>query len=428
MGATEGNGAGILSPPSIATATPITSSPPATAARDGKPVEGEGSPPTDPAQDRRAAVRKAIAANSWGASTDGGQTVVQRMAARVEARRTGRERAVATPWESVNSILGGGLWPGFHVIVGATGAGKSQIALQLALHAAKAEGIPCLYLALELDGFGLFCRASALVSQGRQFPPVQWSELYTGKAPLPLFAAGELGALPFHWCEAPPHGFPYDDVLPAIEAVCSLYPNHKGPVFVVLDFLQLVASPPGVREELRERIGRAAYQCRGAARDMNAVVIALSSTARPSKGASDPLYVTPSENGRVKLPPLHDLVGLGKESGDVEYSADSVLVLCREAWPKGDGGKAERPKGGTRVHIGAAKLRAGVPGWAHLSFNGTSFATAPEPATDAAPSNDSEPPAVVPAEPRKRSAKRSAPPPTPDPREPREPDDTREDD
>lgn len=427
MGAKEGNGAGVLSAPSIAEASPVTSSAPSSAAaRDGKPVEGEGSQP-DPA----ALARAMLAANRWGATTDDGRTVAQRLAERAEARRDGRERAIATPWPSVNAALGGGLWPGFHVVVGATGAGKSQWALQLAVHAAKAEGVPALYLALELDAFGLYCRAASLVSWGRvqdaSGKPCapRWSELSTGKATAPGFVAAELGALPLHWCEAPPHGFPYDALAPHVAALRAQYPGHAGPVVVVVDFLQLVSSPDGAREDLRERIGRAAYACRAIARDMNAAVIALSSTARRPPEKHNPLTVDRGDDGAYRRANLHDLVGLGKESGDVEYSADSVMVLCRETWPDDE----PPPKGGRRVHLAVAKIRAGEPSWCVLAFQGgTRFVDAPE---DEAPAEGEGPvTSSAPAKPRRgarrRGAKGSAPDPTPDPRE--QPDDTREDD
>ena len=67
-------------------------------------------------------------------------------------------------------------------------------------------------------------------------------------------------------------------------------------------------------------------------------------------------------------------MGLGKESGEVEYAADSVLVLCREPW---DG--AEPPPGGTATWLAIAKVRAGVPGWVRFTFDGGIFRETPPP-------------------------------------------------
>ena len=68
---------------------------------------------------------------------------------RMRRRASGAERALPLPWSSVTDALGGGLWSGLHVVVGSTGAGKSQLTLQMALHAAE-QGIPVLYCGLEL--------------------------------------------------------------------------------------------------------------------------------------------------------------------------------------------------------------------------------------------------------------------------------------
>lgn len=362
---------GALKAPRVANVEPVEVAPPAPQGDTRKPVEGGVARPEgfDPG-----AVRRAVEGNTWGAPHEGAVSFAEALAARVEARREGREAPIPTPWPNVNDALGGGVWPGFHVLVGATGAGKSQWAMQLAMHAAATAGVPVLYVALELDAFGLFCRAAATLAWGRvsddhgKPASPQWSELYTGKARVPPFAAGELGALPFHWCEAPPHGFHYEALAPHVEALRAVYAakGYAGPVLVVVDFLQLLAGD--AREDLRERVGRAAYACRAIARDMNAAVIALSSTARQPPGRSL-LTVARDDDGEPKRAALHDLVGLGKESGDVEYSADSVMVLCREEWPDGE----PPPPGGRRVHVGVAKLRAGVGRWAVLAFNGTTF-------------------------------------------------------
>ena len=64
-----------------------------------------------------------------------------------------------------------------------------------------------------------------------------------------------------------------------------------------------------------------------------------------------------------------DLVGLGKESGEIEYAADGVLVLAKD--------KTE-PKKRTLV---IAKHRHGPTGRVDLHWSGTAFAEAPPDAT-----------------------------------------------
>jgi replicative DNA helicase len=340
----------------------------------------------------------AVRGNTWNAPRERGPDALGLLLARFDARRTGRERPISSPWENLNTIVGGGVWPGLHVIVGGTGSGKSQWAMQLSLTAARA-GTPVLYVAAELDALQLTARAASLLAHLRRAehegpsrpsaPP--WSAYYTGAATIPPMLGEQLRALPFHWLEPPPHGFPYTALRPHVEALRAVYPA-AGPVLVVVDFLQLLASPEHTREELRERIGAAAYQCRAIARDCNAVVVALSSTARQGRVFESPLWwVRQDAKGNDRPPPaLGDLVGLGKESGDVEFSADSVLTFVRET--------GAFREGGSPIHVAVAKLRAGRPGWASFTFNGTVFSSAPLPPEllpDDAPGEQR--PGVVPA-------------------------------
>ncbi len=94
---------------------------------------------------------------------------------RAERRCSGKEKPIALPWPVLNDHFGGGLWPGFHIINKGTGVGGTQLALQLALHAAK-NGTPALYLGLELGELDLALRV--LGEEAR----VPWSRLWTGTA------------------------------------------------------------------------------------------------------------------------------------------------------------------------------------------------------------------------------------------------------
>lgn len=368
---------------------------------EGAPVEGEGaSDDAPPREDLRAT----LAANTWAAQSE----ELQR---RVLARADGNEAPIPTPWESFNARMGGGLWPGFHVLVGGTGSGKSQWAMQVAIHAAKEHRIPVLVLSLELDALGVFARAASFVTMTARtegddtLRTVPWSSFYTGgyhhdearaadnraniRAALPVVAP-VLESLPVHWYEAPPHGLPYTRLRSIASALRELHPEHTGPVLVVLDFLQLVAGKMGEREDSITRVSQAAYQCRAIARELGAVgavVLALSSTSRENASvirdagndAASARTGAVRKGGAhagkpVRKPFAGTLVGLGKESGDVEFSADSVMVLVPE--PRDD--DEPQHQGGNPVHLAVAKLRAGTPGWCELRFNGTRFA---EPST-----------------------------------------------
>ena len=210
---------------------------------------------------------------------------------RMEARASGAEMPVPVPWPSVAAALGGGLWPGCYTVVGNTGSGKSQFAIQLA-HEAAAKGTPVLYIGLELGEIDLTARLLGLAAK------VYWSKLYLGD---PFTVGGlrtrhadkveALRALPFHLDFGGPFGWSYRELETKVRDLRDLYPEPHGkgsrPLLVVLDFLQLVASPEGEREDLRERIARASYAARAVARAMDVAVLLISSTSRENYGTLD---------------------------------------------------------------------------------------------------------------------------------------------
>lgn len=276
-------------------------------------------------------------------------------------RRFKREDTPITlPWESVNLALGGGLWPGLHVFVGGTGAGKTQFMLDVALKAARA-GTPVLYVALEATPNELIARLIGLLED------THWSGIYLGQranvAALLETHRATLEALPFEPLFPAAHGWNYDALGTAVDALIQTYPGH--PPLVVIDYLQLISSQRG--EDLRERIGRAAYVCRGVARQYDATVIACSSTSRENYGAIGGRKASAETEALGQGAPSR-LVGTGKETGEIEYAADSVLVLAQEAWTNN-----EPPAGGTVCHLALAKVRAGRPSWVKLHFDGNRF-------------------------------------------------------
>jgi replicative DNA helicase len=307
---------------------------------------------------------------------------------RMLRRANGDERPIPLPWPTVADALGGGLWSGLHVVVGSTGAGKSQFSLQMALHAAQ-QGIPVLYCGLELGRVDLVARLLGLLDQRK------WSNLWLGQGRenenpaeaivrLQDLYGPTLATLPFHLAFAKPYGWPYSLLQPYADALRHRYRDRlldgQGkpvrPFMVVLDFLQLVSSSAENHEELRERIQKAAYAGRAIARDMDAAVVLVSGTARenyreldgrPPKGEKEGSGQKLGEGNPARF------VGLGKESGEIEFASDSVVVLCREPW------KEKEPDDGTHIWLALAKTRArgdsalAQKGWVELRFNGGWF-------------------------------------------------------
>ncbi|MBK6529781.1 MAG: AAA family ATPase [Deltaproteobacteria bacterium] len=240
----------------------------------------------------------------------------------------------------MNKSLGDGLWPGMYCLIGGTGAGKTQWAVQMAVHAASA-GSRVLYLALELSRRELAARIVGNVAG------VPWSDLLYGR----LGEAGvekaiaqseqQVRVLPLHV-----------SVRPRTATGRTRLTNARElrPALVVLDYLQLCGGRAG--EEPRLSVGRVSYVARALARDLNAVVLVLSSTARANYEA---LVSNPARDAT-------DFVGLGKESGEIEYAADGVLVLARHA-----------KKPDVRVLVVAKHRHAALKGGADMRWTGAEF-------------------------------------------------------
>lgn len=304
---------------------------------------------------------------------------------RLEARARGEERPIPLPWKHMAEQFGGGLWPGLHILVGGTGAGKTQFALQIALSSAKG-GIPVLYISLELGELDIMSRVLGLET-GRA-----WSDYFLGRGREPERSLAEavercmeLQNLPLYFETGIPGAWSYAELGAAAARVREAHPEKRdrfgsriqgsAPFLVILDFLQIVGDGApeleGARSlELRERISRASYRAREIARDMDAAVLLLSSTSRAnyaktSGGALGEARLGYDAHGVGIIENPDALIGLGKESGDIEYAADTVTVLAR--WP-------ERLHEEASIIAATAKQRPGVARWTELSFNGSRFA------------------------------------------------------
>ncbi|MDA2953993.1 MAG: AAA family ATPase, partial [Actinomycetota bacterium] len=280
-----------------------------------------------------------------------------------QAFQRGDVRPVPVPWDALTSrLVGGGLPPrSCTVLVGTTGSGKTQFCVQIGVHAAQ-QGTPVLYVALEADQAELVARCATVLN-----PDLYWSSILLGKQTLPQADIDRLAALPFHATFPEPRRFSADRLTEHVGDVTAAYPGATP--LVVVDFLQLVGANDGDRKDLRERVGDVAYAARDLARQTGCAMLLVSSTARENLATltGDGGSKTEASRERQARAGRGDpfrLVGLGKETGDIENSATAVLVLGRDSYTA---------HGPTEMFLAIAKQRAGTGAWVDFLFDGRTF-------------------------------------------------------
>ena len=302
--------------------------------------------------------------------------IIPRATEMARRRAEGIERPIPIPWSSLVSHYGGGFWPGVHFLCSGTGIGKTQAALQVAMNSARAN-YPVGYVGLELEPSQIGLRSIG------EHGGIPWSALYTGQATprhlelMDAHASDLLSKnLPLHPVFSRPQGWPASELTRLADSMRELYPEPNGPgsrpMLVVVDFLQLVGEEITDKRplDLRERVGRAAYAMRDVASRLGIVVLVISSIARDkymvlgTVASAAGLRAEADESGRPiyrRVMNPDALVGLGKESGDIEFSGDSVSVISRV--PDIDGA----------VLWTTAKGRATGATWSPLVFDGYRF-------------------------------------------------------
>ncbi|MBX3198255.1 MAG: hypothetical protein KF894_08930 [Labilithrix sp.] len=296
---------------------------------------------------------------------------------RITRRMTKKETPIELPWPSLHPQFAGGLWPGLHLINSGTGVGKTQFALQIAMHAAE-RGIPVLYIGLEMNDFDIFCRT---VGNATKIP---WSRLWTGALDeRHVQSIVEVGPkfkeLPFHPVFAPPQGYAPSQIASDVRTMRSKYPETDGPgsrpMLVIADYLQIVGDENALRpEDIRIRIGRATGVLKGLASKAGVSVLGISSVAREKYRTLSnirheaKLVWELDDRGYPTEQYINDrdaIIGIGKESGETEFYADTNTVLAQ--CPETRDGKH------IDVIVATPKGRASGERWSVLHFNGSNY-------------------------------------------------------
>ena len=254
--------------------------------------------------------------------------------ARVERREASGSSIMGMPtgFGRLDDLLNG-LEPGLLILAGRPGMGKTTLANLIAANVAE-KGVPVLYVSYENS------RDNLILKHLCRLAGVSETAVRRGLAdPITLAVmAQKFGerAGTLYYTEATA-----DMTVETIRGLgLQLRRRHNSEqILVIVDYLQKMAPSAGY-DGLRENVGAIAAQLRDLSRDLNAPVLALASLNRAG-------YAEES-----KAPSMANL----KESGDIEYGADVVMLLSE--------GKQDGPPlgNGKPVTLRIAKNRGGEAG------------------------------------------------------------------
>ena len=286
-----------------------------------------------------------------------------------EWRGTFDRHGISTGVPNVDNVLGGG-WRErrLYVVAGLTGTGKTAFALRVA-HAAAEAGVPVLFASYEVEDVEIRARLVApLVGMfyGKALAP----DLLEAKDRNRLASAWEdyargAGARIFVSVPLPePDATPRPGSIAWVKAHAERIGRaYSRPPLVVVDYLQPAATFSegfnGDAGNLRLAVGATSLGLRDLARSVSSPVLVLSSIPRSA-------YLKRREGYR--LPELGDL----KESGEIEFNADSVAYLWpeRDDWEAHEGDDEERdPLASRPILFRVVKGRQGGTGTALLAWN-----------------------------------------------------------
>ena len=217
------------------------------------------------------------------------------------------DEALPTGWVEVDDTLNGGLRPGHLMVIGARPAvGKTAAATVLVRHIAQ-TGAAALFASLEMSENELADRVTSAAAgvlsnhlTKRKLDDSDWRRLER--------FVNNRGEWPIAIDDRP-----HQSVAQIAARARDVSRSKHGLSVIVVDYLQLV-TPRDAKASRQEQVGGVARDLKLLAKDLRVPVVALAQVNRASQQRGD---------GR---PVMSDL----RESGDIETSADEIVLLHRD--------------------------------------------------------------------------------------------------
>jgi len=234
------------------------------------------------------------------------------------ANQTLKKRGVTTGYAQLDGILNGGFQKGNLIILAARpGMGKTALALNFAINAAKDSKTPVAFFSLEMGADELMYRMISMT--GRiDSKKVQNGEFYKNEDLIRLEGAtSKLNNLPIYFDDTP--NVQLSDFIAKVRKLKGEIPS-LGLVFV--DYLQIITTAVEKGSSRERVVAKVATELKLLARDLQIPIVALAQLSRSTEKTKT------GEKAKDKRPDLADL----RESGQIEQDADIVMFIYKESY------------------------------------------------------------------------------------------------
>ncbi|TSC93608.1 MAG: Replicative DNA helicase [Candidatus Berkelbacteria bacterium Licking1014_85] len=229
-------------------------------------------------------------------------------------KEKGKVRGVRTGFRALDNLLAGLQNSDLVIVAGRPSMGKSSLAMNMAVNAAKSEKKPVAIFSLEMSKDQLVDRLLVGLA-GIDSWKLRTGNLSDDDFPRIGEAMGELSEAPIYIDDSP--------MLNIVEMRAKLrrLQNEHGLCLVILDYLQLMEGRRKTGDPNRvQEISEISRSLKGIARELNVPVVALSQLSRAV------------EQRHPKIPQLSDL----RDSGTIEQDSDVVMFIYREDYYEPD--------------------------------------------------------------------------------------------
>jgi replicative DNA helicase len=222
------------------------------------------------------------------------------------ALHQGELMGVPAGFRQLDKLLGGFQKSDLIILAARPSVGKTALALNIAVNAAKRYGQRVAFFSLEMSAEQLVLRLLA-AETGIDQQRLRLGQIQEEEWGLLMEAAGVLSSTMMFIDDTP--------ALSALEMRTKARRVHAehGLDLIVVDYLQLMRGDPRSENRVQE-ISYISRALKGLARELNVPVLALSQLSRAVEARTD------------KRPMLSDL----RESGSIEQDADVVMFIYRE--------------------------------------------------------------------------------------------------